>query len=47
MGSQPNSLSSLSFIFLEELEDEMAEKLHGPETESGDGDKHACRRMAN
>ena len=33
--------------FLKGLEDEMAAKLAGPETERGDGDKHACRRIAN
>ena len=50
--SLPLSEASLSLSlslssFLKELEDEMAEKLAGLETESGDGGQHACKRMAN
>ena len=41
-------LFSLSLSpFLKDLENEMAGKLAGPEKERGDGDKHACRRVAN
>ena len=45
---QPTKLSLLSLSpFLKDLEDEMAGKLAGPAAERGDGDKHACMRMAN
>ena len=50
MANQPNYQSYISLCLspiLKDLEDEMAEKLAGPETERGGGTRHACMRMAN